>query len=178
MRSNGQVRVAVQFIHAATDVHLWAGSYQRDFRDVLTLQGEVARAVAGEIQVALTVEESPAWLAAVRSTPRSTRPTSRVCFTGTGFPQGIWIRIARRCRPDCHLAGEILSAARLADGPTEQPLVGPGSRRPALPGLAAPHEFSNVNTNKAGSENTQAVSARGETRMQRSRLLELARLHK
>jgi len=57
-RSSEQVRITVQLILAATDTHLWTGSYERDFRDVLTLQGEVARAVAREIQTALTPEES------------------------------------------------------------------------------------------------------------------------
>jgi TolB-like protein/Tfp pilus assembly protein PilF len=57
-RSGGQVRVTVQLIHARTDTHLWAGNYERDFRDVLSLQGEVARAVAREIKAVLTPEES------------------------------------------------------------------------------------------------------------------------
>jgi len=57
-RSDGRVRITVQLIRAATDTHLWAESYERDFRDVLTLQSEVARAVAREIKVALTPEES------------------------------------------------------------------------------------------------------------------------
>jgi len=56
--SNRQVRITVQLIQATTDTHLWAGSYKRDFRDVLTLQGEVARAVAREIKAALTPEEA------------------------------------------------------------------------------------------------------------------------
>jgi len=57
-RSGGRVRVTTQLIRAATDTHLWAESYERDSRDVLTLQGEVARSVAREINVALTPEES------------------------------------------------------------------------------------------------------------------------
>jgi len=57
-RSGGRVRITTQLIRAATDTHLWAESYERDSRDVLTLQGEVARAVAREINVALTPEES------------------------------------------------------------------------------------------------------------------------
>jgi TolB-like protein/tetratricopeptide (TPR) repeat protein len=56
--SNRQVRITVQLIQATTDTHLWAGSYKRDFRDVLTLQGEVARAVAREIKAALTPGEA------------------------------------------------------------------------------------------------------------------------
>jgi TolB-like protein/DNA-binding winged helix-turn-helix (wHTH) protein/Tfp pilus assembly protein PilF len=57
-RSGEHVRITVQLIRAPTDTHLWAQSYERDTRDVLTLQGEVARAVAREINVALTPEES------------------------------------------------------------------------------------------------------------------------
>jgi TolB-like protein/DNA-binding winged helix-turn-helix (wHTH) protein len=57
-RSGGRVRITAQLIRAATDTHLWAESYERDSRDVLTLQAEVARAVAREINVALTPEES------------------------------------------------------------------------------------------------------------------------
>ena len=56
-RSDDQLRVTVQLVRAATDTHLWAESYQRTFRDVLNLQGEIAMAVAREIKVALTSEE-------------------------------------------------------------------------------------------------------------------------
>ena len=57
-RSGEHVRITVQLIRAPTDTHLWAQSYARDTRDVLTLQGEIARDVAREIKVALTPEES------------------------------------------------------------------------------------------------------------------------
>jgi len=57
-RSGGRVRVTVQLIRAATDTHLWAESYERDTPDVLSLQGEIAQAVAREIKVALSPEES------------------------------------------------------------------------------------------------------------------------
>ena len=56
-RSSDRVRVSVQLIHAATDTQLWAREYERDLTDILKLQGEVARAIAGEIQVRLTAEE-------------------------------------------------------------------------------------------------------------------------
>ena len=56
-RSGDRVRVTAQLIHARTDRHLWADEYERDLRDVLSLQSEVARAVAGHIQVALTPQE-------------------------------------------------------------------------------------------------------------------------
>jgi tetratricopeptide (TPR) repeat protein len=57
LRSGDRVRISVQLIEAATDSHIWAETYERELRDVLTLQSEVARAIAREIQVKLTPEE-------------------------------------------------------------------------------------------------------------------------
>jgi TolB-like protein/DNA-binding winged helix-turn-helix (wHTH) protein len=56
-RTGNRVRVGVQLIHAATDAHLWARQYERELTDVLTLQSEVARAVADEVQARVTAEE-------------------------------------------------------------------------------------------------------------------------
>jgi serine/threonine-protein kinase len=57
MRSGDRVRITTQLIQAATDRHLWAESYERDLEDVLTLQSELARTIAREIQVKLTPRE-------------------------------------------------------------------------------------------------------------------------
>ena len=54
LRAGERVRISVQLVHAPTDTHLWAESYDRDLRDVLALQSEVAQAVARQIQVKLT----------------------------------------------------------------------------------------------------------------------------
>ena len=56
-RSGDRVHVRAQLIHAASDSHLWAADYDRDFRDVLDLQSEVARAIAGEVRIRLTPTE-------------------------------------------------------------------------------------------------------------------------
>lgn len=50
LRSEGQVRISVRLVDAATDRNLWGREYTRELRDVLALQGEVARAIAGEIR--------------------------------------------------------------------------------------------------------------------------------
>src|SRR5262249_52561975 len=47
------VRITAQLIRADTDEHLWAESYQREVRDVLVLQSEVARAIAQEVKKVL-----------------------------------------------------------------------------------------------------------------------------
>jgi TolB-like protein/Tfp pilus assembly protein PilF len=57
LRSGERVRISAQLIDAKTDSHLWAESYERDLRDVLTLQSEVAGAIAREIQITLTPQE-------------------------------------------------------------------------------------------------------------------------
>jgi TolB-like protein/class 3 adenylate cyclase len=50
-RAGGRVRITAQLIDARSDTHLWAESYERDLTDVLTLQGEVATAIARAIQL-------------------------------------------------------------------------------------------------------------------------------
>jgi TolB-like protein/Tfp pilus assembly protein PilF len=57
LRSEGRVRISAQLLHAPTDTHLWADSYDRDMRDILALQSEVAGAIAKEIQVKVTPHE-------------------------------------------------------------------------------------------------------------------------
>jgi TolB-like protein/Flp pilus assembly protein TadD len=56
-RSGKRVRISAQLIHAPTDTHLWGDSYDRDLRDVLALQSEVAQAISREVQVKLTPQE-------------------------------------------------------------------------------------------------------------------------
>jgi TolB-like protein len=57
LRSGDRVRIAAQLIHAISDQHLWAESYERDVRDILSVQSEIARQVANEIRIVLTPEE-------------------------------------------------------------------------------------------------------------------------
>jgi TolB-like protein/tRNA A-37 threonylcarbamoyl transferase component Bud32/Tfp pilus assembly protein PilF len=65
-RLGDRVRITAQLVEGATDRHLWAQSYERDLKDVLALQSEVARAIAGEIRVKLTPQQQ-ARLAAKRA---------------------------------------------------------------------------------------------------------------
>jgi len=65
-RIGDRVRITAQLVDGRTDSHLWAESYERDVRDVLALQSEVARAIAAEIEVKLTLQEE-ALLGSVRA---------------------------------------------------------------------------------------------------------------
>ena len=57
LRIGDKVRITAQLIDAPSDKHLWAESYERDTRDVLTLQDEVATTIARQIDVELTPNE-------------------------------------------------------------------------------------------------------------------------
>jgi tetratricopeptide (TPR) repeat protein len=57
LRSGGKVRITAQLIQAVPERHLWAKSYDGDLRDVMAIQSQVARSVAGEIRVKLTSSE-------------------------------------------------------------------------------------------------------------------------
>ena len=52
-----RVRVIVQLIDSASDLHLWAETFERDVTDIIALQNEVARTIAGVIEVRLTPRE-------------------------------------------------------------------------------------------------------------------------
>jgi TolB-like protein/DNA-binding winged helix-turn-helix (wHTH) protein/Flp pilus assembly protein TadD len=56
-RSGDRVQIRIQLIRGSTDEHLWAESYDREMKDVLRLQSEVALAIAREIQARLSPEE-------------------------------------------------------------------------------------------------------------------------
>lgn len=59
MRSADKVRITAQLIDARSDRHLWADSYERDLRDVFSLQDEVAQQIAREIGVTLISARQP-----------------------------------------------------------------------------------------------------------------------
>jgi TolB-like protein/Tfp pilus assembly protein PilF len=59
LRAGERVRITAQLIQASSDEHLWSDSYERDLHDVLALQGEVAQAIAGEIELQLSGPEEP-----------------------------------------------------------------------------------------------------------------------
>jgi len=58
-RSGERVRITANLIQAATDKHVWARSYERDVRDVFTLEREVAGDIAHQVHAELTAEKQP-----------------------------------------------------------------------------------------------------------------------
>jgi TolB-like protein/Tfp pilus assembly protein PilF len=66
LRQGSRVRITVQVIDGATDAHLWADSFDREYKDILALHSDVARAIAQEVKAAL----SPGEVAALARTAK------------------------------------------------------------------------------------------------------------
>src|SRR4029077_3213332 len=60
LRSGERVRITAQLIDGATDRHIWSDSYEGELRNTLTLQNNVARAIADRIRVNLNPHEQAA----------------------------------------------------------------------------------------------------------------------
>src|SRR5207245_1871946 len=56
-KSGDAVRVNVQLIKAANDSHLWADTYDRRLNDIFSVESEVAKAIADQLQAHLTGRE-------------------------------------------------------------------------------------------------------------------------
>jgi serine/threonine protein kinase/tetratricopeptide (TPR) repeat protein len=57
VREGNRVRITAQLIHAGSDRHVWGQSYEQDLVDVLSLQQQVARAIAEQVRATLTPAE-------------------------------------------------------------------------------------------------------------------------
>ncbi len=86
LRSGDRVKIATQLFHAATGQNLWSESYERDLRDVLSLQSEVARGIVQEIKIKLTPQED-----ASLSRKRSVNPEAEEAYLRGlfAFNQGV-----------------------------------------------------------------------------------------
>ncbi len=58
IRSGNRVRITAQLLEARSDRHLWAKAYDRDTREIMSLQQDVADSIAHEIQAKLTPQEN------------------------------------------------------------------------------------------------------------------------
>lgn len=73
-----RVRVIVQLIDAASDLHLWAETFERDVTDIIALQNTVARTIAEVVEVRLTPRE----VAALADTTQVRSDTYRAYLKG------------------------------------------------------------------------------------------------
>jgi serine/threonine-protein kinase len=57
LRDADNVRINVQLIQASPEKHLWGNAFDRNMRNILALQSEVARGIAQEIEIKITPQE-------------------------------------------------------------------------------------------------------------------------
>jgi len=57
-RQGDTVRVTAQLVDAATSLHVWSRTYDRELVDLLALQEEIARSVADSLEAGLTVPQA------------------------------------------------------------------------------------------------------------------------
>jgi serine/threonine protein kinase/tetratricopeptide (TPR) repeat protein len=62
-QSRGHVKISANLVDAREDRNLWGHSYEGEMRNVLGLQSDVAQAIASEIQVRLSPDESAGFTA-------------------------------------------------------------------------------------------------------------------
>ena len=103
-KSAGQVRVNVQLIHAQSDAHLWADTFDRKLTDIFAVESEIAQAIAETLQAKLTGSEQRA--IAVR--PTQDTEAHQLYLKGRFF----W---NKRTGPDLMTALDYFQQAILAD---------------------------------------------------------------
>ena len=127
-RTGDRVQVNVQLIDAATDENVWSESYERDVEEVLTLQHEVARDIAANIEVTLTPEEESRLGSSRRVDPEVYETYARGMFHLNQYtPEGIRTGLGYLHRAVEMDPGDPLAYAGLALGYT---LIGHSSHPP------------------------------------------------
>jgi TolB-like protein/Tfp pilus assembly protein PilF len=57
MKEGDRIRVTAQLIRGATDEHFWSATYDREMRDALSLESELALSIGKKVEVTVTGEE-------------------------------------------------------------------------------------------------------------------------
>src|SRR5262249_26983494 len=59
-KANGKVRITAQLINASSDAHLWSEDYDRELKDIFTVQSDIAQHVTNALAVRLASGPQPA----------------------------------------------------------------------------------------------------------------------
>src|SRR5207247_2821768 len=71
VRSGDRARITAQLIHTRADEHLWAATYDRDLRDLLSVESEIAATVTRQVQIRLSPRAQARLAAPVAVEPRA-----------------------------------------------------------------------------------------------------------
>ncbi len=107
LRAGERVKVSARLLRAATEEPLWGESFERDMKDIFTLQSELAAALSAPIRAALE-PGAPA--------PPTPRPVTRAAVDAGVYEQVLRARalIHRRSEDGLRRAVEVLGEALMA----------------------------------------------------------------
>ena len=83
-RDGDRVRITAELIEARTDQHLWTETYDRDLRDILNLQSQVALAIASAIRAKLSPSDRSSLEGVSRSSQSALDPSPLETAIRTG----------------------------------------------------------------------------------------------
>jgi serine/threonine-protein kinase len=142
LRSGERVRITAQLIQVSPEGHLWAGSYERDLRDILALQGDVARSIAREVRATVTPLERDRSAVERPVLPEAYEAYLQgLHYWNTGTPQGLqqaigFFQRAVEVDPAFALPYASLSLVMSRVGGVIGPLFPPGEAMPRARSLA------------------------------------------
>ncbi len=145
LRSGDEVRVSARLVHASSDVAIWHQSYERNLRDVLILQSEVARSIAEQIRGTLWSQQRHRRAVRGRVSPRAAEAYFKG-LSASHWKQAEYFRQAIEEESDFALAHAALAGNLVAKGwagwpfPPEEAFG--GARRSALEALMIDRELS------------------------------------
>ena len=70
-RSGDRVRIAAQLIYGPSDKHIWANSYERDMRDLIALEREVADEVSRQVRAQLATSNQVVFTQSLLTNPKA-----------------------------------------------------------------------------------------------------------
>src|SRR5436189_1289158 len=115
-KSGDAVRVNVQLIKAANELHLWADTFDRKLTDIFSVESEVAKAIADQLRAKLTGQEAEAIGAKPTDNPeaydaylRGLAYTLRTLNTANSLAAQKYLKEAVRLDPKFALAWALLS---------------------------------------------------------------------
>jgi TolB-like protein/Flp pilus assembly protein TadD len=149
-QASDRVRITVQAIRAETDEHIWTQTYDRDLRDVLSIQNEVALAIAREIAIRLSPAEETRLTQSRPVDPKTYELYLRGMFqlnsyTPEGFEKGMALlheAAARDPTEPLPYAQLALGYAQVGHGPAPAPDAFPKAITAAMQALALDPELA------------------------------------
>jgi TolB-like protein/DNA-binding winged helix-turn-helix (wHTH) protein/tetratricopeptide (TPR) repeat protein len=89
MRVGDKVRITTQLVQANPERHLWSESYERDLRDVISLQREVSQAIVGEISGKVEGADRTSFASARPVNPEAYESYLRGRYHRLRWPEGL-----------------------------------------------------------------------------------------